>query len=131
MDAGAILHELTHAAGLPTEALQAASAQRAELLPKFLRVIQEYLGQEPAARENPTPLFFIFHLLGEWRERTAYRPLTRLLTKPVRSWEMRQPRPATTSWLRCMTETLSRSSTSFSIPMPSSSSGLACARPSP
>ena len=83
MDAEAILHELGHAAGLPTEALHAASAQRAELLPKLLGVIEDYLGQEPAARANPTLLFFIFHLLGEWRERTAYRPLARLLRCPA------------------------------------------------
>jgi len=83
MDAEAILHELTHAAGLPTEALQAASAQREELLPKFLGVIEDYLGREPAARGNSTLLFFVFHLLGEWRERTAYIPLARLLRCPA------------------------------------------------
>jgi hypothetical protein len=66
MDVEAILHELTHAASLPREALQAASAQRVELLPKFLGVIEDYLRQEPVARATPTPLFFIFHLLGEW-----------------------------------------------------------------
>ena len=82
MDAEAILHELTHTAGLPTEALQAASAQRAEMLPKFLGVIEDYLSREPSARANPTPLFFIFHLLGEWREKIAYRPLARLLRCP-------------------------------------------------
>jgi Protein of unknown function (DUF1186)/SEC-C motif len=83
MDAEAILRELTHAAGLPTEALQAASAQRGELVPKFLGVIEDYLGREPVARGNSTLLFFIFHLLGEWRERTAYRPLARLLRCPA------------------------------------------------
>src|SRR5271167_3174879 len=83
MDAEAILHELTHAAGLPREALQAASAQRVELLPKFLGVIEDYLSREPGARANQTPLFFIFHLLGEWRERTAYKPLARLLRCPA------------------------------------------------
>jgi hypothetical protein len=83
MDAGAILHELTYATDLPREALHAASTQRVELLPKFLGVIEDYLGQEPAARANPTLLFFIFHLLGEWRERTAYRPLARLLRCPA------------------------------------------------
>jgi len=83
MDAEAILHELTYAADLPREALQAASTQRVELLPKFLGVIDDYLGREPAARANPTPLFFIFHLLGEWRERTAYRSLARLLRGPA------------------------------------------------
>jgi len=83
MDAEAILHELTYATDLPRVALQAASAQRLELLPKFLGVIEDQLGQEPAARANPTPLFFIFHLLGEWRERAAYRPLARLLRHPA------------------------------------------------
>jgi Protein of unknown function (DUF1186)/SEC-C motif len=83
MDAEAILHELTDATDLPREALQAASARRAELLPTFLGVIEDYLGQEPTARADPGPLFFIFHLLGEWRERTAYRPLARLLRCPA------------------------------------------------
>ena len=83
MDAEAILHELTYATDLPTEALQAASAHRVELLPEFLGVIEDYLGREPAARANPTLLFFIFHLLGEWRVRTAYRPLARLLRCPA------------------------------------------------
>jgi hypothetical protein len=39
MDAQAILHELTHAAGLPREALKAASAQRGEMVPLFLEEI--------------------------------------------------------------------------------------------
>ena len=71
MDAEAILHELTYATDLPTEALQAASAHRVELLPKFLGVIEDHLGQEPGTRASPTPLFFIFHLLGEWREKNG------------------------------------------------------------
>jgi hypothetical protein len=69
MDAEAILHELTDATDLPREALQAASARRAELLPTFLGVIEDYLGQQPTARADPGPLFFIFHLLvsSAWR----------------------------------------------------------------
>jgi Protein of unknown function (DUF1186)/SEC-C motif len=82
MDAGAILHELTHAEGLPREALKAASAQRVEMLPLFLDEIETYLALEPSARAKPTPLFFIFHLLGEWREKAAYRPFARLLRLP-------------------------------------------------
>jgi hypothetical protein len=78
----AILHKLTHAEGLPREALKAASAHRAEMLPLFLNEIETHLALEPAARAIPTPLFFIFHLLGEWRERPAYRPLARLLRLP-------------------------------------------------
>jgi hypothetical protein len=83
MDAAAILHELTYATDLPREALQAASAQRLALVPKFLGLIEDYLGREPAARARRTPLFFVFHLLGEWREKTAYRPLARLLRCPA------------------------------------------------
>jgi len=84
MDAQAILHELAHAAGLPREALKAASAQRGEMVPLFLEEIETYLALKPAARAKPTPLFFAFHLLGEWREKAAYRPLARLLKLPGR-----------------------------------------------
>src|SRR6266446_198141 len=82
MDAQAILHELAHAAGFPREALKAASAQRGEMVPLFLEEIENYLALEPVARAKPTPLFFIFHLLGEWKETSAYRPLARLLRLP-------------------------------------------------
>jgi hypothetical protein len=82
MDAGKILHQLTYAERLPTEALKAASDQRVEMLPLFLDEIENYLALEPAARAKPTPMFFIFHLLGEWREKAAYRPLARLLRLP-------------------------------------------------
>ena len=84
MEPEKILHELTYADGLPREALKAASAQRVEMLPLFLDEIETYLALEPAARAKPTPLFFIFHLLGEWREKAAYRPLARLLRLPRR-----------------------------------------------
>ena len=79
MDAGEILDQLTHAEGLPKAALQAASAQRAEMVPVFLDEIASYLALNLTDRAKPTPLFFIFHLLGEWREKSAYRPLARLL----------------------------------------------------
>jgi hypothetical protein len=84
MEPEKILHELTHAEGLPRLALKAASAQRVEMLPLFLDEIETYLALEPAARAKSTPLFFIFHLLGEWREKSAYRPLARLLRLPRR-----------------------------------------------
>jgi hypothetical protein len=52
MDAEAILRELTYAENLPREALKAASAQRAEMLPLFLNEIETYLAREPAARPD-------------------------------------------------------------------------------
>src|ERR1700676_1512902 len=79
MDAAEILDQLTHAEGLPKAALQAASAQRAEMVPVFLNEMYSYLALDSTDRAKPTPLFFIFHLLGEWREKSAYRPLARLL----------------------------------------------------
>jgi hypothetical protein len=45
------------------------------MVPVFVREIDSYLALDPADRAKPTPLFFIFHLLGEWRERTAYQSL--------------------------------------------------------
>jgi hypothetical protein len=87
MDAAEVLDQLTHADGLPKAALQAASAQRAEIAPIFLREIDSYLTLAPAERAKPTPLFFIFHLLGEWREKAAYRPLARLLRCPAHEVE--------------------------------------------
>ena len=82
MEAGKILHELTYAESLPREALKAATAQRVEILPLFIEEIETFLALEPAAQEKPTPLFFIFHLLGEWREKAVYRSLARLLRRP-------------------------------------------------
>jgi hypothetical protein len=83
MDAQAILHELTHAEGLPREVLKAASAQRVGMLPLFLDEIETYLALQPAARAKPTPLFLFFHLLGEWRERAILWPIRRRL---LREW---------------------------------------------
>ena len=78
MDANEILKQLAGFGPPAIEAIHAAQADRAAMVPVFLAEIERYLaagGDEEA--ENA--LFFIFHLLGEWRERTAYRPLARLL----------------------------------------------------
>src|SRR5437879_13779428 len=108
MDAGKILHELTYAEGLPKEALKAASAQRVEMLPLFLEEIETYLALEPAARGKPTPLFFILHLLGEWREKAAYRSLARLLRLPGSDVDAIFGRGITTSSHRGMAGGLER-----------------------
>ena len=54
------------------------------MVPLFVQEIETFLALDPAARVKSTPLFFIFHLLGEWREKSAYRPLARLLRLPGR-----------------------------------------------
>lgn len=57
MDAAEILDQLTHAEGLPKAALQAALAQRLEMVPVFVREIDSYLALDSADRAKPTPLF--------------------------------------------------------------------------
>ena len=82
MDAAAILHDLTIAKGLPIDALAAANERRVEMIPLFLTEIDAWLDAAPEARAEPSPLFFIFHLLGSWGETTAYRSLARFLHCP-------------------------------------------------
>ena len=69
MDAQAILHELTHADGLPREALKAASAQRVDKLPLFLDEIETYFGLECEARTKPTPSLAGSAWIRRWRAR--------------------------------------------------------------
>jgi len=135
MDAGAILHELTYATRLPSEALQAASARRAELLPAFLGVIEDYLGRSRPRERTRDRSFSSFICLesggkepptDHWRVYCGAR-----MTKPTQFSVTRPLRPATVSWPRSLTATLSPSSTLFSIPMPRSSSAPACATLSP
>jgi hypothetical protein len=82
VDPEAIIAHLNQAKGLPKEALRAAAAHRTLLVPRFIQVIEDHLALPPSERPQKTPLFFIFHLLGDWREATAYRPLLRLLRLP-------------------------------------------------
>lgn len=79
MDSEAILDALTHYDRLPVDAIRAADADRTTMLPVFLEAIERYIAQAPDEREPPNPLFFIFNILGSWREKAAYRPLARLL----------------------------------------------------
>jgi hypothetical protein len=78
-----ILLEFTYADWLPEEALRAATMQKARLTSTFIDEIAAYLVLEGDERAEPNPLFFIFHLLGEWHETSAYRPLARLLRCPT------------------------------------------------
>jgi hypothetical protein len=80
MEISAILHDLAHAEGLPEAAIRAAGDRRSEVVPVFLDVVERFLAADPAGCEEPSPLFFIFHMLGDYREKSAYRPLARLLS---------------------------------------------------
>ncbi len=50
-------------------------------LPRFPDTIERYLAQG-GGNSTQNAIFFMFHLLGQWREKAAYRPLARLLRRP-------------------------------------------------
>jgi hypothetical protein len=82
MDNRAIIAALSKPNGLPRAALAAATEKRAELAPIFIAEIERYLAGDAAAQSTPDLLFFMFHLLGEWRETAAYPVLARFLRLP-------------------------------------------------
>jgi hypothetical protein len=82
MDVQEILEGLTNYEDLPVEAIRAAEANRAAIVPAFLETIEAFISANAKERANPSPIFFIFHLLGSWREKSAYRLLVRLLRCP-------------------------------------------------
>ncbi len=80
MDPMQVVEELSVPGRLPVEAIRTAQADRAAMVPVFLRTIDDFLElKEPV---DPNALFFIFHLLGEWREKSAYWPLSVFLRLP-------------------------------------------------
>jgi hypothetical protein len=82
MDATRILSELAAAERLPIAAIQAARANRDAVVPGFVRAIEQCVADRGVS-EDARALFLVFHLLGEWREKSAYRPLAALLRLPT------------------------------------------------
>src|SRR5271155_4079389 len=80
MEAALLLGQLGEPDRLPVETIRTASADRASAVPIFVQAIERYLSAEGDV-PSPDALFFVFHLLSEWREKSAYRPLTRLLRR--------------------------------------------------
>jgi hypothetical protein len=80
MDPMQVIEELGVPGRLPVEAIRAAQADRETMVPIFLRTIDDFL--ELRGPIDPDALFFMFHLLGEWREKSAYWPLAVFLRLP-------------------------------------------------
>lgn len=80
MDPMRVIEELGVPGRLPVEAIRAAQADRETMVPVFLRTLDDFL--ELRGPVDPNALFFIFHLLGEWREKSAYWPLAVFLRLP-------------------------------------------------
>ena len=79
MDIPIIIERLAQAEDLPEDVIEAAREQRAAVAPAFVDLVERHLAGEPGAAAMEGALFHVFHLLGEWRETSAYRPLARLL----------------------------------------------------
>jgi hypothetical protein len=78
-----IFEGLSERGRLPVEAIHAARECRAVMVPLFLERIERFTSSDrPAADPEADSLFLAFHLLGEWREKTAYRPLAKFLRSP-------------------------------------------------
>ena len=74
-----LLNVFTVAEDLPEEALREATSRRAELAERFLAEVERWIGDTDSDPEEPSPLFFLVHLLGAWREKRAYELLCRML----------------------------------------------------
>jgi hypothetical protein len=75
-----ILDQLGSGEGLPVDAIRAADANRAAMVPLFLRAFDQ---TAPTSRSMQNTLFIAFHLLGQWREKSAYRSLAAFLRRPA------------------------------------------------
>jgi hypothetical protein len=74
-----ILDQLGSGDGLPTEAIRAATADRSTVAPLLLDAIDRCA---PKNEVEENGLFIAFHLLGQWREKSAYRTIARFLRRP-------------------------------------------------
>jgi hypothetical protein len=79
-----ILEQLGSGQGLPVDAIRDADANRAAMVPVFLRAFDQTAALSPSMQNA---LFFAFHLLGQWREKSAYRPLAAFLRRPAEEVE--------------------------------------------
>ena len=66
---------------LPRAALRAAGASRDAMAPLFLDHIDRLLEVDTDVFDEDLAFIFIYHLLAEWRETRAYRPMARLLRR--------------------------------------------------
>lgn len=81
MEAAALIDALTPIGPLPREALKQASEAKDDLIPVFIERIETYLASpDPEAAGNS--IFFMIHLLAQWRATAAYPTLARLLRSP-------------------------------------------------
>jgi hypothetical protein len=82
MDVPQIVEALnTNVRTLPAKAIESAEAQRDALVPLFIRDFERFTSTQDT-QLGLQALFVAFHLLGGWREKSAYRQLAKFLRLP-------------------------------------------------
>jgi len=82
-----IMRDLARHDIFPKDAMLAARSERSTMVPSFLDLV-ERLGTQERFEMNEgeiTALIPVFHLLGEFQEPRAYRPLLQLLRQPSKT----------------------------------------------
>jgi len=81
-----IMRDLARDDIFPKEAMAEAGAKREEMAPVFVDLVTRLTHQRiPAMKDaDVMALIPIFHLLGEWQDPRAYRPLVRMLRQPTK-----------------------------------------------
>ncbi len=82
-----IMHDLARDDIFPKAAMAAARTERETMAPVFIDLVDR-LGAQPISAmkdHEVTALIPIFHLLGEWQDTRAYRPLLQMLRQPTDS----------------------------------------------
>ena len=74
-----IIRELEQTRKLPVEAIREAQAKQNLIRSDFLHAIERYIAADSETRRRPNAVFFVFHLLGAWREKSAYPLLATFL----------------------------------------------------
>jgi hypothetical protein len=82
-----IMRDLARTDIFPKEAMAAARTDHETMAPIFVDLITRLADQDriEMADDDVTALTPVFHMLGEFREPRAYRPLLQLLRKPERT----------------------------------------------
>lgn len=82
-----IMRDLARYDIFPKEAMAAARADREDMVPVFLDLVERLGTQDRADMQESEiiALLPVFHMLGEFKEPRAYRPLLKLLRQPSKT----------------------------------------------
>lgn len=66
---------------LPVETLQYCLGNRGAIVPRFLEVLNRHAAAQPLDLIEEDALFFIIHVLADFKERQAFQPLCQILKR--------------------------------------------------